>query len=397
LGSKANAGKRHEQGIHLALLLAAVACVPPATTRSVGPSLTALRAPDATETEPDATPVCASDAAVVVVVLDGARWQEVFVGADPHLASTAGVDAISASTLLPHLYAALAERGAALGAPGRGATITASGPNFISLPGYTEIFTGRRTHACLDNECAWARTPTIADEVRSLATDAREVAVFASWDRIERAASNDPERIVVWAGRSHLWGADVISDDDVARDWLDRGAHADPRPGAGDFRPDRFTAALALRYLETKRPRFLFLGLGEPDEYAHRGDYAGYLASLRAADGVIGELFAVVDRMGARGQRTSVLITADHGRARDYRFHGRAFPESARVWLVAAGAGVAARGFAVASRSHRLADVAPTIRLLLGLPDDDGPSAGAPIDELLLLPAAPADRSVARL
>jgi arylsulfatase A-like enzyme len=77
-----------------------------------------------------------------------------------------------------------------------------------------------------------------------------------------------------------------------------------------------------------------------------------------------------------------VLVTADHGRGRDWRHHGREFPESGRVWLVAFGAAVQARGLVPATRKHHLADVAPTLRQLLGLPPDEARSAGAPIEEL---------------
>ena len=333
-----------------------------------------------------------SDSAVVVVVLDGARWQEVFVGTDPRLASTAGTPAVDAAELMPHLHEVLRDRGTALGAPGRGPPVSASGPNFVSMPGYTEIFTGKRAHACSDNECARPQEPTIVDEVRLQSHEDGDVAIFASWERIERAASRDPSALVVSTGRSLVWGADLLGADPIERDWLQRGAAADPAPGSGDFRPDRFTAALALRYLETLRPRFLFIGLGEPDEYAHQGDYRGYVASLRAADEAIGNLFDVLDRMGPRGNHTSVFITADHGRARDYRFHGRQFPESGRVWLVAAGVDVQARGLTAGWRAHRLADIAPTIRVLLDLPPDTSLSAGAPMDELF---APTGDRSVA--
>ena len=330
----------------------------------------------------------------VVIVLDGARWQEVFSGTDPHLASSARVQRMSATELMPELHEVMRNRGTALGAPGRGESISASGPNFVSMPGYTEIFTGRRVHSCVDNECARPEEPTIADEVRSVSHDAREVAVFASWERIERAASRAPSSVVMSTGRSLVWGADVLGSDAEERDWLERGAQADPAPGSGDFRPDRFTAALALRYLEVEHPRFLFLGLGEPDEYAHQGDYRGYLASLRAADRAIGSLFDVLDRMGSRGAHTSVFITADHGRAHDYRFHGRSFPESGRVWLVAAGLDVQARGLTAAPRAHWLADIAPTIRVLLNLPVADGRFSGAAIDELF---APASDRAVAAL
>jgi hypothetical protein len=325
--------------------------------------------------------------AVVLVVLDGVRRQEVFVGADPGLAAATHVGASPAPGLLPHLYDAIARRGAALGAPEQGPAMVASGPNFVSLPGYLEIFSGRAPQPCQTNQCVPPQVRTIADEVRAGSAEPGDVAVFSSWDRIARVASETPGAFVLSSGRSGLSHGDVIRQDDSARSWQELGARARPFPGEGDFRPDRFTAALALRYLEWKQPRFLFLGLGEPDEYAHRGDYAGYLSSLRAADETLGLLFAALDRMGARGAHTTVFVSTDHGRARDFRFHGRAFPESGRVWLVAAGSGVRARGVIPSLRPHHLADLAPTMRRLLGLSADEAPASGAPIEELLTPPA----------
>ena len=330
------------------------------------------------------------DAAVVLVVLDGVRWQDVFEGVDPVLAAQAKVPPAKADVLMPHLHALLADRGAAVGAPGEGPPIVATGPNFVSLPGYNEIFSGRPPSRCADNDCPQAELPTVADEVRAVSERPGDVAVITSWPKIERASSAAPASIVLSTGRARALHAELLRDDDVTLKWMEAGAEAAPYPGYDDYRPDTYTAAIALRYLETKRPRFLFIGLGEPDEYAHRDDYAGYLASLRASDVVVGSVFAALERMGARGQRTTVIVTADHGRGRDFRVHGRSFPESSRVWLVAAGAGIAARGLAHSSRLHHLADVAPTVRQLLGLPADTSAGAGAPLDELFV---APPDRS----
>ena len=50
-------------------------------------------------------------------------------------------------------------------------------------------------------------------------------------------------------------------------------------------------------------------------------------------------------------------------------------------WLVAKG-GAVGRSGSVPSADHRLADIAPTIRVLLGLPEDARPMAGKPIREL---------------
>jgi hypothetical protein len=305
--------------------------------------------------------------AVVVVVLDGVRWQDAFVPENT-----------------PVLHRMINERGAAIGASGHGPTMSASGPAFVSLPGYSEIFTGRRAHGCADNDCGRARTPTVFDEVARLEGSPGAVGVFSSWERIERAASPEPDAFVLSAGRSVRWHQEELLQDSGVAGALEEGTKADPFPGYGDFRPDRLTSAIALAYLERRRPRLLYVGLGEPDEYAHRGDFAGYLASLRAADAVVGAIFDTLDRMGGRGKRTTVLVTTDHGRALDWRQHGRERPESARVWLFAGGGGISARGLARSVRSHRLSDVAPTVRALLDMPSDAATSAGAPIDELFV-------------
>jgi hypothetical protein len=376
----------------LALLVAVLGCVPseavepavvvgPAAPPPV-PAVTTTPAVSNLSSEQERAEDAADESAVVLVVFDGVRWQEIFEGIDARLAASAGIAPSSPESLTPRLHALLDERGAALGAPEHGPAMTASGPNFVSLPGYTELFTGHRTHPCFDNDCPPARSPTLFDEARSRARHPGDVAVFSSWDRIERAATTQPENLVLSTGRSRLTGeADLKGDSELER-LLSEGHAAAAFPGHDDFRPDRFTAALALRYLETKRPRLMFLGLGEPDEFAHRGDYAGYVEALRGCDAALGQLFDVLDRMGTRGRRTTVLVTADHGRARDYRVHGGRFPESARVWLVAAGGAVTARGLVRSERPHHLADVAPTVRKLLGLPADAGPSRGEPLGEL---------------
>jgi arylsulfatase A-like enzyme len=163
---------------------------------------------------------------------------------------------------------------------------------------------------------------------------------------------------------------------------LDQGTRAASAPGAGDFRPDRFTAEIALRYLERDAPRFLFIGLGEPDEYAHQGNYRGYLASLRAADDALGRLVDTLGRMGERGRRTSVFVTTDHGRASSFRDHGGYAPESGRVWLVASGGSIPETGPVRSFEPHRLADIAPTMRALMGLPIDERAAAGRAIEGL---------------
>jgi hypothetical protein len=320
----------------------------------------------------------------ILIVLDGARWQDVFEGADRALGDARGFDVSKVDTgekLMPNLHALMA-RGVALGARDHGEPIAASGPNFISLPGYMEIMTGTRT-GCTENECGRVKVPTIADDVRAVAKKNEEVAVVASWPVIENAAAMDLGRIVLSTGCRHTVHPDAFRVDRAASHLFFVAESADPFPGEGEYRPDALTSQIALRYLAARHPRFMFIGLGDMDEFAHKNDYRDYVASMQAADKVIGNVMKIVDAMGDRGQKTSIFVTADHGRSDGFRSHGGESPESANVFLVAAGGDIPARGLVSPTIKHHLADVAPTIRALLGLAPRTSETAGEPIAEIV--------------
>jgi hypothetical protein len=307
---------------------------------------------------------------VVLVTIDGARWQEIFLGTD---AARSHAKARAPRDLLPNLYRLARERGALVGAPSRG-LIKATGPNYVSLPGYTEILSGRAPLLCQDNDCGPVSSPTVLDEAYAAGG---KVAAFASWERLERALTVVPGRFPMSCGR-------------------DGDSTIDAFPGHGNYRPDSITAPLALRHLATDQPDVMFIGLGDPDEHAHRSDYDAYLRSLEFADSVIGQIFAILDNMGERGANTHVFVTADHGRASTFLHHGGWAPESARVWLFAAGPSIAARGRASTAGDHYLADIAPTLRVVLGLGEDLSSHAGRPLAELFgaktkAVAVAPAD------
>lgn len=291
---------------------------------------------------------------LVLVTIDGVRWQEVFLGVDPKRASEAEV--VGASELLPNLRSFFDE-GAVLGDPRIGSRMAASGPRYVSLPGYVEMLTGGRG-GCADNDCIPQSTWTIPEEI-SRRAGGSSVAVFSSWDRI--AAALPQSGMVVRAGRAPKDAAD-------------------PSPGCGAYRPDRSTTAEALSYLLQNRPRFLWVALGDTDEWAHRNDYAAYLRSLRLADAFVGELSATVAAMG-NGDRTAIFITTDHGRDEDFANHGGA--ASADVWLMARGAGIQRRGSVATMEPRYLRDIAPTMAALIGSEVAPCAGCGRVIRELL--------------
>jgi hypothetical protein len=301
---------------------------------------------------------------LVLVTLDGVRANDIF------------------SAPLPHLRA-LMERGVALGAAG--APMVASGPRFVSLPGYREILTGRRNTRCADNRCPAIDEPTLLDQLRDEGgLDPSEIAVVSSWEVIARAAASEPDALLMSVGRHGGELRHQPSTSDAMRLDLAAAARVPASPGTGDYRPDRWTARLALDLVAARHPRALWVALGDTDEYAHRGDYDGYLRALAADDEFLGQLVDTLDL-----DHTLVIVTADHGRSANFRDHGDS-PESSAVWLVAAGGPIARVGRVRTDGVRRLADIAPTVRALLHLSGDDSPQAGHVIPELLA-PATLAD------
>lgn len=327
--------------------------------------------------------------AVVVVAIDGVRWQDVFLGVDRALAERHHLpesERVDAAHLVPHLHELMTREGAAVGAPGPGAPMEASGPEFVSLPGYMEMLTGRTDSGCTSNDCGPVPYSTVADEV--VQAGVGRAAVVSSWETVGRAAGAGRSAVAMSVGRFAGPGRAVFEADPDLAPLLVAGAAASPDPGGADYRPDRHTAPLAAALLSSYKPGFVFVGLGDTDEYAHRDDYRGYLRALREADSIVGVIAESVRRWNREGHPSTLLVTTDHGRAAGFSEHGGQYPESSRVWLVAAGAGIGARGLVTSERSRRLADVGQTVRAVMGLPLARAPQSGQVLTELFPPPSA---------
>src|ERR1700743_2245089 len=102
---------------------------------------------------------------IILVTVDGVRAKDVLGD--------------GARARLPNLWRRV-DGGVGLGAPGVGAPLLASGPRFVSLPGYREILTGRRGLGCTDNQCAQLAEPSLLDDAQeALGLDAADVALVA--------------------------------------------------------------------------------------------------------------------------------------------------------------------------------------------------------------------------
>ena len=165
-----------------------------------------------------------TESAVVLVVLDGVRAQEIFGGADRALAPRARPEPLAPGpprgTSCRTCTAMLDTDAIAVGAPGHGAEIAASGPRFISLPGYLEIFAGQPDPAARATTCDRPPAHTLADDVRE-SSGADDVALVTSWPNIARAAAADLSPFVVTAGRKLVSRAAVLRADPTHASLLD--------------------------------------------------------------------------------------------------------------------------------------------------------------------------------
>lgn len=329
---------------------------------------------------------------VVVLTIDGVRWQEIFRGSDPLLGRNLGPEFAvwqSPEALTPHLHQLASRQGILFGADT--APMVASSPSTVSLPGYSEIFSGR-SPSCANNDCPATTEMTFLDEWTQRDPSA-ELTILSSWSRIGRAAAKDLSRMTVSAGRSVNVHAERFCVESGLCLQYHASTHASPWPGDDDYRPDRATSALAIEYLRVHQPQFIFVGLGDTDEHAHHGDYRGYLQALHAADATVGAVSQWLRQKEQQGHRTLFVCTTDHGRSHGFNHHGGA-PEAARVWALFSGSVVAARGQIVANTA-RLADIAPTVRTFIDLRRDTQPAAGQSLFAKLNTQVYPTNEPVA--
>ncbi len=320
----------------------------------------------------------ASDKNVILLMLDGVRWQEVFKGVDPSLSKNDSGDTF------PFLLQELAREGMLLGNRDKGSEMTVSNSAFVSLPAYQSIMAGT-TQPCGGNGCGRIKVETLQERiVRELGLEKTSVASIASWEKIPDAVEHLKGSAFVNAAFQPL--EDGTNDAEFARINVLQGKDAPPWSGA---RFDRYTWAHATHYLQKYRPRFMFISLNDSDEWGHKGEYPNYVATLRQYDAWIRELTETLKRMGAYGENTTLIVTTDHGRGEggSWKHHGWIWPSSKYVWLYGRPAGMSGAGV-FANVGYQHLDIRPTIEAALGLNALACKQCGRPIRELLPRPAS---------
>ena len=318
---------------------------------------------------------------VVLVMLDGVRWQEVFGGADSMLISRkpGGVsDTVairkafwrSASdvrrrTLMPFLWDTVAARGQIYGNVQKGSVDHTINTYWFSYPGYSETLTGVFDSAVNSNDFPANPNPTVFEWLNGFPEFHDSVAAFGSWEAFDRIFNEERAGFPVFSAWQSPWDT---TDANPAHATIARLYGSMLRYWDGEVW-DGLMQEAVLQYVRERQPRLLFVGYGESDEWAHAGRYDLVLQSLHNADGYIAELWATLQSMPQYRGHTTLIITTDHGRGSGptgWKDHWSDVEGSGYIWLAMMGPDTPALGERSTVPELRQAQVAATIAGLLG-------------------------------
>jgi len=339
---------------------------------------------------------------VIVVMIDGMRWQEVFHGADPSLAKELGPDAIPAgkeraalaekayvrstvadsrAALFPFLWGQVAVHGQLFGNRDLGSDSHVTNGFDFSYPGYNETLTGAGDPRINSNDNIPNPNVTVFEWLNQKPDFKGRVAAFGAWENFDNIFNKARSGIVTNSSYTPFTDMPVTPElallnhlkEESVRVWPDE-----------IFDPPMFYTAL--EYVKYAKPRVLFLGLGETDDWAHAGSYAEYLNAAHRSDEYIGKLWALIQTMPEYKDQTTLVVLPDHGRGVGVKWttHGQETPESSQTWMAWIGPDTAALG----ERSNALpvteSQVAATLAALLGEDYHAAfPKSGAPIADIL--------------
>lgn len=322
---------------------------------------------------------------VVLITLDGFRWQELFSGADSllianteYVADTTGLkDQFWQKTakqrreeLMPFIWSQVDKIGQIHGNRWKGSKMNLTNSHWFSYPGYNEILTGKADDVRItSNDKINNPNTTILEIANALPEYKGKVVAFGSWDVFPFIINEERSGVPVNAGFETAQGNDLTNKEK----FLNEMQPIIPSPWSY-LRLDAFTNGYTMEQMKKTHPDLLYIAYGETDDFAHDGDYQAYLESAHRTDSFIKELWHFVENDPYYKGNTTFIITTDHGRGTQpsdtWRNHGDEVEGADEVWVVAFGKGVEAKGEITAKEQLHTAQIAATVAKLLNIPVD---------------------------
>ncbi|MCC8409829.1 phosphoglyceromutase [Mucilaginibacter sp. UR6-1] len=317
---------------------------------------------------------------LIIVTLDGLRWQEVFRGADSVLVAstfTGDKDGVKKkywaatpgerrSILMPFLWSVISKQGQVYGNRDLGNKDEVANPYRFSYPGYNEIFTGFPDRRMNTNDPITNPNMNVLEFINKQKGYQGKVVAFSSWERFPQILNTSRSGLPVYSGY-----ADVKNKDANERiKYLNELQHNVPHYLGDSTRLDFISFEYTKEYIRQYKPKVVFLGFDETDDMAHEGNYSFYLDRIKQEDGYIKALWDMVQHDPAYKGKTTLLITCDHGRGEEpietWRSHGEDVKNSEQTWFAVIGPDTAPTGEVKTATTTYHKQLAQTMALLLG-------------------------------
>ncbi len=344
---------------------------------------------------------CAVDAGgdrrVILVTIDGVRMQEIFGGMDAVIANAPEADSgiyeaevtkarywrdtpeARREALMPFFWNTLAPAGLVLGNQAKGSKVTVRNNQWFSYPGYSEILTGEPQPDVKSNDFVRYPHRTVLEYVHdTLGLGYGDVAQIGSWDGFKYAASQKDGVFLMNGARDPFPPEYSTPEIDYLVDLRKQVMQL-----WEESSNDVLSFRIAMAYLKKYQPRVMWIGLGQSDDWAHARRYDLVLDYLHLADGELAELWQTLQSIDAYRGKTTLIVTADHGRGRtpaDWAEHDFGIEGSQDIWVAIIGPDTPATGEATNVADVTQSDIAATLLQQLGLDwRDFNPKAGPPI------------------
>ncbi len=334
---------------------------------------------------------------VILVTMDGMRWQEVFTGAELRLLTDKAYVQDSArlagkfwnedpvkrrEKLMPFLWSEVRLRGQLYGNRSLGNKVNVSNNQWFSYQGYNELLTGaadnERVHS---NDKFENPNKSVLEFINSKKEFQGKVAAFTSWDVFPYILNTQRSGLLVNSGIRQP-EAPLNAEERLLNDLMSEV----PNP-FGDVRLDAFTFRFGFEYMKKKKPRILYLAFDETDDFAHGGKYDLYLEATHYEDQYLAKLWNWVQSTPGYKDKTTLIVTCDHGRgnknADSWKSHGSKMADSDQIWIAIIGPDSPALGEVGTESQVYQNQVAATIAALLGFEFTSERPVGQPITSVL--------------
>ena len=314
---------------------------------------------------------------VVVVTLDGMRWQEIFGGVDAALLKDSVYNrnikgltekfwsqdlAERRAKLFPFFWNVIAKQGQLYGNRNFDNKVDNANPYWFSYPGYNEIFTGYPDTGVNSNDKILNPNTNVLEFIQQQKGYKGKIAAFATWDVFPYILNAQRNGIYVNADN------DSLKFNSPEFKLINDFQFLTTRPIG--VRPDVITYLAAREYLKTYDPRILYIAFDETDDFAHGGMYDQYIGSAHAQDAMIADLWNTLQASPKYRNKTTLLITCDHGRGdkvkSNWKHHGSKIEDAHEIWMAVIGPDTNPIGEVKTPMQLYQKQIAATIAQLLG-------------------------------